>query len=594
MVAKNKKNADGASSAPRRIRVNASMKPAPCRAKPLRSEIAALTPAPTPDALVLLHELQVHQIELELQNEELRSARMELEQALHRYTELFDFAPIGYATVQADRVIEDINHAGARLLGKTRSLVKGTRVESLVPAEHQTVLRNLLLSAEVNSGRQCCEMELLCDGERFPAHVSATTLARAEPQVLLAFEDVSERKDREERLQRTERALREADRRKDEFLAVLSHELRNPLAPIRNSVFVLAHSEPGGERACSAQLVIERQVTHLTRLIDDLLDVTRIARGKIHLRLEPLDLGALLRRALEDQGNCFAALGVELQSSLPAEPAWIFADSARVVQIVSNVLTNSLKFTPRGGRVLVSLQQQAQQYVLQISDTGVGIPPEVLERVFEPFAQAPQTLERAGGGLGLGLAMVKGLVELHGGTVSIQSHGLRTGTSVKLTLPIGTTPAPEEPVEEPPASQRRRRVLVIEDNMDACSMLQVTLALNGHDVRTAYDGARGLEVAAEFAPEVVICDIGLPGMDGYAVARAFRAHRALQDTYMVALSGYAQPEDLQRAREAGFNRHLAKPTNPEVLARLIAEARREPPCALQELTWAPTGAFRAR
>jgi len=594
-MGKNKKTLQGVPSNDHGSKTGSGAKRS-SRAKPLRSDIQALKPPAASDSLGLLHELQVHQIELELQNEELRSARVELEQALHRYTELFDFAPIGYATVKANRVIDDINHAGARLLGRARSLIKGARVESIVPIEHQLTLRNLLLSAEVNSGRQCCEIELHRDGEGvFPAHVSATTLARTEPQVLLAFEDISERKDREERLQRTERALREADRRKDEFLAVLSHELRNPLAPIRNSVFVLAHSDPEGDAARSAQLVIERQVTHLTRLIDDLLDVTRIARGKINLRCEHLDLGALLRRALEDQRNSFAALGVALDSNIAHEPAWIYADSARMVQIVSNVLTNSLKFTPRGGRVLVSLQQQGQQYLLQIADTGVGIPPDVLERVFEPFAQAPQTLERARGGLGLGLAMVKGLVELHGGSVSIESLGLRTGTRVVLTLPIGTTPMEEEICDEAPASHRRHRVLVIEDNLDSCSMLQSVLTLNGHEVRTAYDGSRGIELAAEFAPEVVICDIGLPGMDGYAVARAFRADPVLQDTFMVALSGYARPDDLRRAREAGFDHHLAKPTSPELLDRLICEARRESPLppGLQYAARAPTDSLRA-
>jgi PAS domain S-box-containing protein len=594
-MANSKKTFNGVSSTRGCTKVGPGVKRWSRADQRLRSDIEALKPPPTPDALGLLHELQVHQIELELQNEEMRSARIEVEQALHRYTELFDFAPIGYIAVRGDRAIDDINHAGAHLLGKTRSLVKGARIESLVAPAHHLTLRNLLLSAEVNAGRQSCEMELLRNGEEvFPAHVSATILARAQQQVLLAFEDISERKQREERLQRTERALREADRRKDEFLAVLSHELRNPLAPIRNSVFVLAHSEPGGDAARNAQIVIERQVTHLTRLIDDLLDVTRIARGKINLRCEHLDLGALLRRALDDQQNSFATLGVELDSSISAEPAWIHADSARMVQIVSNVLTNSLKFTPRGGRVIVSLQRQAQHYVLQISDTGVGIPPEVLERVFEPFAQAPQTLERARGGLGLGLAMVKGLVELHGGSVSIESHGLRMGTRVVLTLPICTTPAREEAADEAPASHRRHRVLVIEDNLDSCSMLQSVLTLHGHDVRTAYDGSRGLELAAEFAPEVVICDIGLPGMDGYAVARAFRADPVLQDTFMVALSGYARPEDLRRAREAGFDHHLAKPTSPERLDRLISEARREPqPSGLQYSAGASTGSLGA-
>jgi two-component system CheB/CheR fusion protein len=226
--------------------------------------------------------------------------------------------------------------------------------------------------------------------------------------------------------------------------------------------------------------------------------------------------------------------------------------------------------------VKVLLHCRGDQCELQITDTGVGIPPEVLERVFEPFAQAPQTLDRARGGLGLGLAMVKGLVELHGGRVQIESRGLDQGTRVTVLLPLSHAPAREFMDDRVPRSRRRQRVLLIEDNLDACDMLQVALSLNGHEVRIAHEGTRGLELAAEFDPDIVICDIGLPGMDGYQVARAFRSRQALQEMFLVALSGYAQPEDLQRARDAGFNRHLAKPTSLESLERLLSEARRGP------------------
>jgi two-component system CheB/CheR fusion protein len=373
-------------------------------------------------------------------------------------------------------------------------------------------------------------------------------LLRAAPKILLAFEDISELKQREDALEYSERALREADRRKDEFLASLSHELRNPLAPIRNSVFVLAHSAPGGEAAQRAQLIIDRQVTHLTRLIDDLLDVTRITCGKIQPQLEQVELGALLRRTLDDQRGSFEALGVALDGQLPSTPVWVQADGARLVQVVSNVLGNALKFTPRGGRVRLRLDCLEEKAMVDVADTGVGIPPDALAHVFEPFSQAPQTLDRARGGLGLGLAMVKGLVELHGGEVNIQSPGTGGGTRVTISLPLGAAGPLEsaEHVAAPPASRRTQRVLVIEDNLDASETLQVALSLNGHEVRIAHDGARGLELATEYDPDVVICDIGLPGMDGYEVARAVRGPTRRQDKFVVGRSGEPRAEELQR------------------------------------------------
>jgi PAS domain S-box-containing protein len=534
----------------------------------------------------LLHELEVHQIELELQNEELRAARIATEAALARYTELFDFSPIGYATVTASLAIWEINHIGAQLLGRERSRLRGQRFEQLVSVEHRPAFHSLLRAAEATGIKQSCELDLVRKGdERLTVRLCATLLLRSEPNILLAIEDISEGRRREQKLELTERALRDADRRKDEFLATLSHELRNPLAPIRNSVFVLGRAAPGSEAASRAQVIIDRQVTHLTRLIDDLLDVTRIARGKVQLQLEHLDLGALLRRTLEDHKNSFDELGVQLRSEITGAPSWVCVDSARLVQIISNLLANALKFTSRGGEVRIQLQPGAGSIVLSVADTGAGIPPEVLSHVFEPFAQAPQTLDRARGGLGLGLAMVKGLVELHGGTVSIRSGGLGMGTEVRVSLPIVAEPVVRQPVPAAPL-RRKLRVLVIEDNLDASDTLQLALTLNGHEVRSAADGVRGLELAAEFDPEVVICDIGLPGMDGYEVARAFRARDRLRYKYLVALTGYAQPEDVQRARDAGFDRHLAKPTNLDKLEQLLSDFPQRIPASQPLAAWA--------
>jgi two-component system CheB/CheR fusion protein len=309
----------------------------------------------------------------------------------------------------------------------------------------------------------------------------------------------------------------------------------------------------------------------LTRLIDDLLDVTRITRGKVQLRRERVELGELVRRTMDDHRASFEASGVRLEAHFEPEAFWVDADPARIVQALSNLLCNAEKFTPRDGIVVVSLRRDAERVLLRVRDSGAGIAPEVLEHLFEPFAQAPQTIDRTRGGLGLGLAMVRGLVELHGGRVDIASKGAGRGTEVIVALPLET--APEKRAPSPDAAViNARRILVIEDNQDAADTLRDALALNGHQVQVAYDGQTGLAMAKTLRPEVVICDIGLPGMSGYAVATAFRAEEKLRGTYLVALSGYAQREDIQRAADAGFNRHIAKPPSLDELELVLAAA----------------------
>ena len=374
---------------------------------------------------------------------------------------------------------------------------------------------------------------------------------------------------------RTQQALRDADRRKDEFLAVLSHELRNPLAPIRNSLFILDRAVPGSEQARRAQAIIDRQVGHLTHLIDDLLDVTRIARNKIRLQCESLDLTDLVRRTIEDHRSLFEKNEVHLDVTLPAERIAVNADRTRLAQVVGNLLQNAAKFTGKGGRAQVSLavDETAGRAVIRVADTGVGISPELLARLFQPFAQADESMDRSKGGLGLGLALVKGLVELHGGEISVHSQGLGKGTEFVVRLPLDgvldvKTPTPVD------SSRRIRRVLIIEDQADAAQSLREALELCGHEVQVTDNGPAGLSRAREFRPEVVLCDIGLPGMDGYQVARVFRADESLKDIFLVALSGYALPEDLQRAAEAGFDRHLAKPPRLDQLEELLSSLHR--------------------
>jgi PAS domain S-box-containing protein len=371
---------------------------------------------------------------------------------------------------------------------------------------------------------------------------------------------------------RAEHALRENDARKNHFLAMLSHELRNPLAPIRNSVYILERAAPGGEQAHRARSIIDRQVHHLTRLVDDLLDVTRISRGKIGLQRERLDVCALARQVAEDHRTVFAEKGVELETITDPGPLHVSGDPTRIAQVIGNLLHNAAKFTPRGGRAALCVEREGEDLAaLRVRDTGEGIAPAALGTVFEAFVQGDKTLDRTHGGLGLGLALVKGLAELHGGGATAQSEGLGKGSEFVVRLPLDRTSAtPPRDDVSPARTAPARRILIIEDNVDAAESLKEVLELGDHVVEMAGTGLEGLEKARAFRPDVVLCDIGLPAMDGFEVASAMRADPALRSTALVALSGYAAAADLERAAEAGFDRHLAKPVDLDELERVMS------------------------
>lgn len=368
--------------------------------------------------------------------------------------------------------------------------------------------------------------------------------------------------------------VQDASLAKDHFLAMLAHELRNPLGAVSNALHVMALSRPEAPAHQRAREVAARQIEHQTRMVDDLLDVGRIQRGMIELQLEPLDAVQVVRDAVEDQQLALEAAGLRLTLALPDRPVPIQGDRTRLAQILANLLDNARKFTPAGGQVQVALiaDTQSEQAHLTVRDTGIGISPDVLPRVFDSFAQADRSLARTHGGLGLGLALVKGLAELHGGKVRAESRGLGEGAAFVVTLPIlaNRHPHPEGAL---PASAAPLRILVIEDIQDAAETLRDLLELLGHEVEVALSGADGLDQARRFRPDVVLCDIGLPGMSGHEVATRLRQDPETASLHLIALTGYGTEEDRQRAAEAGFDLHLTKPVQPEHLQQVLAEVQ---------------------
>ncbi len=375
---------------------------------------------------------------------------------------------------------------------------------------------------------------------------------------------------RREHEERQRRELEEASRQKDEFLAMLAHELRNPLAPIRNAGEILLRNLPADVGLRTAVHTIERQVTHLTRLVDDLLDVSRITRGRIELRPRPTLLADLVSRAIETVDPMLRRKRHMVSVAASRWNLYVNVDPERLVQCFSNVLTNSIKYTENGGEIHVDLREDGDEVVVTVSDNGMGIAPELQPRIFDLFVQAERTLDRAQGGLGIGLSIVKRLVEMHDGRVAIRSEGENRGTTFEMRLPLLRGEHDTRPVRETHA-RHARRVLVVDDNEDAANTLAMVLRMEGHDIATAYSGQEALALIEQFAPEVVLLDIGLPGIDGLEVARRIRELAQGRDATLVAITGYGQEADRARTRDAGFAHHLVKPVDFADLERLLSQ-----------------------
>ncbi len=411
------------------------------------------------------------------------------------------------------------------------------------------------------------EIELLSRGER--RRVAEMRVVKTEwqdePAYLAALIDVTEHKRREEE-------AREAVRCRDRFLATLSHELRNPLAAISSAAYVLRKQTDVDSRSARAQSVIERESRHMARLLDDLLDVCRVSQGKVELRREDLELGQAAVDAAQIVAPRLEQAKLKFDCELPNRTLFVSADPVRLQQVIVNLLNNAAKYTPAGGRVLLKIGQEDGQAVIRVGDTGAGIPVDKLEAIFDPFVQVPISHDNANPGLGVGLSLVRSFVELHGGTVKAFSDGVNRGSEFVVRLPMI---APPESIEndkmpKPVEKTGELRILLVEDNAGAREMLKALLELDGHEAETASDGRRGVEMIEFQKPDVALIDIGLPGFDGYQVARRIRANPANAGTYLIALTGYGQPEDRRNALESGFDEHLVKPLNPDDLNRILA------------------------
>jgi CheY-like chemotaxis protein/nitrogen-specific signal transduction histidine kinase len=363
-------------------------------------------------------------------------------------------------------------------------------------------------------------------------------------------------------------ALRDADRRKDEFLAMLAHELRNPLAPIRTAAEVISRRMTDDVTTQRAAEVVRRQATQLTRIVDDLLDVSRISLGHIELKRETLLMSEVLDQAMETVAPMLRAKHQEISMASGLEPLHVRGDLARLVQSFGNVLTNAAKYTDSGGRISIHVSSTEDSVKVEISDTGAGISAEFMPRLFDLFAQADRTLDRAEGGLGIGLSVVKKLVEMHGGRISARSEGLGYGSTFEVTLPRVEAPVSAEE-QARSAAAPSRRILIVDDNADAATTLSELLKMDGHQTQPAFSAEEALELAQSFVPDVVLLDIGLPRMDGYEVARRLRHSLLRKGARLIALTGYGQAEDRERAHAAGFDAHLVKPVDLEVLTKLL-------------------------
>jgi PAS domain S-box-containing protein len=500
-------------------------------------------------------------------------------EALARLAAIVEFSEDAIIGMTLDGVVVSWNPGAERLYGYSGGEVRGSRFSILFPPGHADEMPELLENLRRGKRTESSEfVHVRKDGGRVNVALRFSPIkdtTGAVTGVSAIGRDVTERRRLEEELRRQAQLLAVADRHKDEFLAMLGHELRNPLAPLLNAVQLLRRLGPPDPHVQRPTDLIERQAKAMTRLVDDLLDVSRITSKKINLQREQVDLAAVVAIAVETARPLIDARGQVLTVTPPPDAVRLEADPTRLAQVIGNLLNNAAKYTEEGGHIWLTAGREGNEAAVRIRDDGLGIPAGLLPEVFDLFTQGDRTLARSGGGLGIGLTLVKRLVELHGGSVEARSAGAHQGSEFIVRLPTGgVRPAPtsNHSAGRPPPSPRStaRRVLVVDDNVDAVESLAMLLRVEGHEVRTAHDGPSALSAAETFRPEVVLLDIGLPGMDGYEVARRLRQEPGLEKVLLVAVTGYGQEEDRRLSREAAIDHHLVKPVDPEALLALLA------------------------
>lgn len=491
-------------------------------------------------------------------------------------------APDAVVIATPDGKIEQINAQAERLFGYGRDELIGQPVEMLMPARYrrQHAEHRAAYVARPSTRPMGTDLDLYGlrkNGEEFPVEISLSPLP-TEEGVLVAsiIRDITAHRQLEAELRQGKRELEQAHRQKDEFLAMLAHELRNPLAPIPNAIQVLQEVSPVDADLQWARDVIERQVQHMTRLVDDLLDVSRINRGKITLQKERVKLAQVVADAIEIARPHIESRRHRLTVSQPPEPLWLEADPTRLAQVVANLLNNAAKYTEKGGHIRLTADKEGEEAVLRVRDTGIGIAPEKLPQVFELFTQLNRPLDRSQGGLGIGLTLARRLVEMHGGSIHASSDGPGQGSEFVVRLPtlapIKEGRGPGEATGPAPAAPPPRRIPLADDNEDFAEMTARLLRRRGgHEVTVVYDGPAALAAAETFQPEVAFLDIGLPGIDGYKLAHQLRQQPGLEGILLVALTGYGQEEDRRLALAVGFDEHLTKPVRFDTLQRLVAE-----------------------
>jgi PAS domain S-box-containing protein len=489
-------------------------------------------------------------------------------------------APAAMLMVDSRGTVVFVNALTERVFGYARDELVGQPVDRLVPGRlrgehsgHRAVFFGASRQRPMGAGQELYAVRK--DGSEVPVEIGLSPIDTHEGRfVIAAVTDIAAHRE-------AQQALREADRRKDEFLAMLSHELRNPLGAITNAAHLLKQLGSPQSDHRWARDVIDRQTAHLARIVDDLLDVSRISRAQVVLHREPMPLGSAVALALETARPLMEGRRQKYTSSVPLDPVWVDADATRLSQAIANLLVNASRYTSREGSIMLTMAREGKDAVVRVQDTGIGISAEMLPRIFDLFVQAERLPDEAPGGLGLGLTLARRLTEMHGGTLEVHSEGPGRGSEFVLRLPafqgVLPTAGHTRPVLVYEAIQRR--ILVVDDNPDAADALALNLGATGHQVRVVSDGPAALDMAREFKPEVVLLDLGLPGMDGYEVGRRLKAEPGLGSFVLIAITGYGREEDRHRTQAAGFDHHLVKPVTAEAILAVLNQPPAPPPSA---------------